>query len=50
MRLVKTLFEAYHELEKDILSTSVHREPAIDVGLNVLEVGEWLSASLGGEN
>ena len=48
--LVEKLFEAYHELEKDISSTDVLRELAIDAGLNVSEVGEWLNSSLGAES
>ena len=47
--LVEKLFEAYHELEKDISSTGVLRELAVDVGLNDLEVGDWLNSSIGGE-
>lgn len=47
--LVEKLFEAYHELEKDISSPNVLREIAVDAGLNGSEVGEWLNSNLGGD-
>lgn len=40
--LVERLFEAYHELEKDISSQEVLRELAIDAGLDGSEVDECL--------
>ena len=43
--LVDKLFEAYHELEKDVSSVDVLREIAIDAGLNGSEVAEWLNSS-----
>ena len=45
--LVDRLFEAYHELEKDIASLDVLCEIAIDAGLNGSEVTEWLDSGLG---
>ena len=48
--LVDKLFEAYHELERDISSQDVLREIAKNVGLDGPEVDEWLSSSLGGDN
>jgi predicted DsbA family dithiol-disulfide isomerase len=45
--LVDKLFEAYHELEKDISSQDVLREIAIDAGLEGPEVDECLNSSLG---
>ena len=42
--LVEQLFEAYHELEKDISSQEVLREIAIDAGLDGPEVDECLSS------
>ena len=45
--LVDKLFEAYHELEKDVSSLDVLREIAMDAGLNGSEVAEWLNSSLG---
>ena len=47
--LVEKLFEAYHELEKDISSRDVLRQIAIDAGLNGPEVEEWLNSDLGGD-
>ena len=38
--LVEKLFEAYHELEKDISSWDVLREIAVDAGLDELEVND----------
>ena len=43
--LVEKLFEAYHELEKDISSPNVLREIAMDAGFNGPEVGEWLTSN-----
>ena len=43
-RLVEKLFEAYHELEKDISSPDVLREIAVDAGLDGSEVREWLGS------
>jgi predicted DsbA family dithiol-disulfide isomerase len=43
--LVEKLFEAYHELEKDISSHEVLREVALDVGLDEVDVAGCLSAS-----
>ena len=48
--LVEKLFEAYHELEKDISSTEVLREIAIGAGLDGSEVDEWLNSNLGGDS
>ena len=48
-KLVEKLFEAYHELEKDISSPDVLRDIAVDAGLNESEVGEWLISDLGGD-
>ncbi|KAI9848700.1 MAG: hypothetical protein M1837_006787 [Sclerophora amabilis] len=47
--LVDKLFEAYHELEKDISSQDVLREIAIDAGLGGAEVDECLNSSLSGD-
>ena len=47
--LVEKLFEAYHELEKDISSPDVLRAIAIDAGLDGPEVEEWLNSGLGGD-
>jgi predicted DsbA family dithiol-disulfide isomerase len=47
--LVDKLFEAYHELEKDISSQHVLREIAIDAGLDGPDVDECLNSSLGGD-
>ena len=47
--LVEKLFEAYHELEKDISSRDVLRQIAIDAGLHEPEVEEWLDSDLGGD-
>ena len=44
--LVDKLFEAYHELEKDISSPDVLSEIATDAGLNKPEVDEWLHSNL----
>lgn len=48
-KIVEKLFEAYHELEKDISSPDVLREIAVDAGLDESEVGEWLVSNLGGD-
>lgn len=48
--LVDKLFEAYHELEKDISSQDVLREIAIDAGLDGPEVDECLNSSVGGDS
>ncbi|KAI0458687.1 DSBA-like thioredoxin domain-containing protein [Xylaria acuta] len=42
--LVERIFEAYHELEKDISSLDVLREIALEAGMDKAEVGEWLSS------
>ena len=47
--LVDRLFEAYHELEKDISSRDLLRDIARDVGLDGSEVDEWLNSSVGGD-
>ena len=47
--LVEKLFEAFHELEKDISSKEVLREIAVDAGLSGPEVEEWLDSNLGGD-
>ena len=47
--LVEKLFEAFHELEKDISSKEVLREIAVDAGLGGPEVEEWLDSDLGGD-
>ena len=47
--LVEKLFEAFHELEKDISSKEVLREVAVDAGLSGSEVEEWLDSDLGGD-
>ena len=47
-KMVERLFEAYHELEKDISSPDVLREIAVGAGLDELEVGEWLTSNMGG--
>ena len=47
--LVNKLFEAYHELEKDISSRHVLRDIARDAGLDGSEVDEWLDSSVGGD-
>ncbi|KAI0430194.1 DSBA-like thioredoxin domain-containing protein [Xylaria sp. FL1042] len=43
--LVEKIFEAYHELEKDISSPDVLREIALEAGLGKCEVDEWLNSS-----
>lgn len=49
-KLVEKLFEAYHELEKDISSPNVLCEIAVEAGLNESEVvEEWLASDLGGD-
>jgi predicted DsbA family dithiol-disulfide isomerase len=48
--LVDKLFEAYHELEKDISSRDVIRELAIEARLDGPEVEEWLTSSLIGKS
>ncbi|KAM0798675.1 putative thioredoxin [Usnea florida] len=47
--LVNKLFEAYHELEKDISSQDILREVARGAGLDGSEVDEWLNSSVGGD-
>ena len=47
--LVEKLFEAFHELEKDISSKEVLRGLAVDAGISELEVDEWLDSDLGGD-
>ena len=47
--LVEKLFEAFHELEKDISSKEVLREIAVDAGISGPEVEEWLHSDLGGD-
>ena len=47
--LVEKLFEAYHELGKDISAQDVLREIAVDAGLDGPEVDEWLGSDLGGK-
>ena len=47
--LVNKVFEAYHELEKDISSQDVLGEIARDAGLDGSEVDEWLNSSVGGD-
>ena len=47
--LVNKLFEAYHELEKDISSRDVLGDIARNVGLDGSEVDEWLNSSVGGD-
>jgi predicted DsbA family dithiol-disulfide isomerase len=44
--LVEKILEAYHEQEKDISSMEVLKEIAVDVGLNVEEVEEWLKSNM----
>ena len=43
--LVDKLFEAYHELEKDISSRDTLRDIAVDAGLDGVEVGKWLNSN-----
>ena len=47
--LVEKLFEAYHELEKDISSRDTLRDIAVDAGLDGVEVGKWLDSDLAGD-
>ena len=47
--LVEKLFEAFHELEKDISSKEVLRGIAVDAGISGPEVEEWLDSDLGGD-
>jgi predicted DsbA family dithiol-disulfide isomerase len=47
--LVEGLFEAFHELERDISDCGVLREIAVDAGLVGEEVDECLSTDMGGE-
>ena len=47
--LVEKLFEAFHELEKDISSKEVLREIAVDAGIGGPEVEELLDSDLGGD-
>lgn len=47
--LVEKLFEAYHELEKDISCHDVLREIAVDAGLDASEVDGCLSSSSSSE-
>ena len=48
--LVEKLFEAFHELEKDISSKEVLREIAVGAGIGGPEVEEWLHSDLGGDS
>ncbi|XHF99547.1 hypothetical protein AWENTII_003046 [Aspergillus wentii] len=43
--LVEKLFEAYHELERDISSRELLFEIAVDAGLDASEVEEYLNGS-----
>jgi predicted DsbA family dithiol-disulfide isomerase len=47
--LVENIFEAYHELERDISNREVLKELAVRAGLDALEVDEWLVSDAGGE-
>ncbi|KAJ4326966.1 hypothetical protein N0V84_002579 [Fusarium piperis] len=42
--LIEGIFQAYHELEKDISTKQVLREIAINSGIAVAEVDEWLNS------
>lgn len=42
--LVEGIFQAYHELEKDISTKEVLREVAINSGIAAAEVDEWLDS------
>ncbi|EEU40690.1 uncharacterized protein NECHADRAFT_32826 [Fusarium vanettenii 77-13-4] len=42
--LVEGIFQAYHELEKDISTKEVLREIAINSGISAAEVDEWLDS------
>lgn len=42
--LVDKIFEAYHELEKDITDKVVLRELAVEAGVDEHEVDEWLES------
>ncbi|KAI8723202.1 DSBA domain-containing protein [Fusarium sp. LHS14.1] len=42
--LVERIFQAYHELEKDISTEEVLREIAINSGIAAAEVDEWLNS------
>lgn len=42
--LVDRIFEAYHELEKDITDKEVLRELAMEAGVDEHEVDEWLES------
>ncbi|CAM1511840.1 Fc.00g093530.m01.CDS01 [Cosmosporella sp. VM-42] len=44
--LVEKIFEAYHELEKDISNKEILRELATESGLDVAEVDEWLNSDM----
>ncbi|KAI1276773.1 DSBA-like thioredoxin domain-containing protein [Xylaria sp. FL0933] len=43
--LVEKIFEAYHELEKDISSLGLLRDIALEAGFEKCEVDEWLSSN-----
>ncbi|KAI8956054.1 DSBA-like thioredoxin domain-containing protein [Xylaria longipes] len=43
--LVERIFEAYHELEKDISSLDVLSEIALEAGMDKVEVDGWLSSN-----
>lgn len=43
--LVERIFEAYHELEKDISSLDVLREIALEAGMDQAELDEWASSN-----
>ncbi|KAF2095929.1 putative thioredoxin [Rhizodiscina lignyota] len=47
--LVERLFQAYHELEKDISDRDVLHKIATDAGVNTVEVDEWLASDLGAD-
>lgn len=48
--LVDKLFEAYHELEKDISARDVLRGAAVDAGLDAPQVDQWLDSSSGADS
>ena len=47
-RVVKELFAAYFENEKDITSYDVLADAGVNAGLNTAEVKEWLDSGKGG--
>lgn len=44
--LVESIFEAYHELARDISERDVLRDLAVNAGIDAKEVDEWLGSSL----